>query len=214
MASLLLAYTLSSAYILPGTSTTTSAVDNIDHVPISTSAHTSFHGTGISLVQHQDVHHISAERACVPHTKANCKSSKLPNDYTTVPAVLTIKDPAISEINELKKPNSVIDLVANTQKCQHFCNASVIQNNPNEESNEKNRMHVSWATYHANHQSENNSQTAISTLLPLFSNDSKSVAMIKHSMGITMKAVNILNQAQTLITAYDQHSYKIAKDIQ
>ena len=31
---------------------TTAAVDNIDHNPSSTSAHDSFHGTGISLFQH------------------------------------------------------------------------------------------------------------------------------------------------------------------
>ncbi len=33
---------------------TTSAVDNIDHDPSATSAHGSFHGTGISLFQHPD----------------------------------------------------------------------------------------------------------------------------------------------------------------
>ena len=33
---------------------TTAAVDNIDHNPRSTSAHDSFHGTGISLFQHPD----------------------------------------------------------------------------------------------------------------------------------------------------------------
>ena len=33
---------------------TTSAVDNLDHNPSSTSAHTSFHGTAISLHQHPD----------------------------------------------------------------------------------------------------------------------------------------------------------------
>lgn len=31
---------------------TTAAVDNIDHNPTSTTAHDSFHGTGISLFQH------------------------------------------------------------------------------------------------------------------------------------------------------------------
>jgi len=33
---------------------TTSGVDNINYNPRSTSAHDSFHGTGISLFQHQE----------------------------------------------------------------------------------------------------------------------------------------------------------------
>jgi len=86
--------------------------------------------------------------------------------------------------------------------------------NPNEEVNGNDRKHVSWAAYHANHQSEHRSPTAISTLLPLFPDDSKSVAMIKHSMDVVQKAVNIINQGQTPVIACDQPLYKIAKDIQ
>ena len=41
---------------------TTAAVDNIDHNSSSTSAHDSFHGTGISLFQHQDNDFIGIDR--------------------------------------------------------------------------------------------------------------------------------------------------------
>ena len=94
---------------------------------------------------------------------------------STIPAILEIKDPPIPEINEIKKPNSVVDLVA---------------------------------------EGKNNSQTTISTLLPLFLDDSKSVVMIKHSMDNVRKSVSILNQGQTSVIACDQPLYKIATDIQ
>jgi hypothetical protein len=198
---------------------TTSAVDNIDHDSTLTSAQTSFHGTGISLFQHPDVHNVSIEQAHYPLANSNCKIVKLPNDYTSVPAVMGIKDPPIPEINELKKPDSKVDLVAETQWCHHVCDAiSVPQDldNSNEEPNGEARKHVSWAAYHANHEdeSEDESKTAISALLPLFPDDSKTVAMIKHSMDVVKKSVNILNPGQTPIIACDQPLYKIAKDIQ
>ena len=45
---------------------TISAIDNIDRDPTSTSAQTSFHGTGISLFQHQYVHHVTMNKH-MPH---------------------------------------------------------------------------------------------------------------------------------------------------
>jgi hypothetical protein len=104
---------------------TTSAVDNIDHDSTLTSAQTSFHGTGISLFQHPDVHNVSIEQAHYPLANSNCKIVKLPNDYTSVPAVMGIKDPPIPEINELKKADSKVDLVAESQK-HNGVNMSVI----------------------------------------------------------------------------------------
>lgn len=198
---------------------TTSAVDNIDHDPTSTSAHTSFHGTGISLFQHPDVLYDGIDQARAPLSKSNRVIAKLPNNYTSVPAVVAIKAPSIPEINELKKPNSIVDVAVENQWCQHVCDvisAAEDLDHPNNEStlNETENKHVSWAAYHATNQSENSTPTAISTLLPLFPDDSKSLSMIKHSMDVVQQAVHTINQGQTPIITCDQPLYKLAKDIQ
>lgn len=66
---------------------TTSAVDNIDHNPTSTTAQDSFHGTGISLSQQPTVENPGTKRAHIDisHSVANTKSVRqLPEAYTEV----------------------------------------------------------------------------------------------------------------------------------
>ena len=74
---------------LKGILFTTAAVDNIDHNPSATTAHGSFHGTGISLFQHPSsesdgVHRTVPEAAAAAPAK---KRLQLPESYTTVPPV-------------------------------------------------------------------------------------------------------------------------------
>ena len=128
-----------------------------------------------------------------------------------------MKDPPIPEMKELKTPDSTIDLIAETQWCQHVCDVISEQKGPykpDEEAYGKNNDHVSWAAYHANQQKVNNSQTANSALLPLFPDDPWSVAMIKHALDVVKKAVNIPIQQEIPVIACDQPLYKNAKDIQ
>ena len=49
---------------------TTSAYDNIDHNPSSTTAKESFHGTGISVFQHPDSNNSGHNRAQVPFSNS------------------------------------------------------------------------------------------------------------------------------------------------
>ena len=68
---------------------TTSAVDNIDHNPSSTTAHDSFHGTGISLIQHPDYDNQGTDRGIVIIGGiSNVKAvGDLPRYYTDVQPV-------------------------------------------------------------------------------------------------------------------------------
>lgn len=56
---------------------TTAAVDNIDHNPSSTSAHDSFHGTGISLFQRPDKNFTGVQQnvATNPENRSKEKAS-------------------------------------------------------------------------------------------------------------------------------------------
>ena len=110
-----------------------------------------------------------------------------------------------------------MDVEVETQWCQLVYDVIRVKHDHPSENDEpilNDAEHASQAAYHANHQVENDSRTTISTLLPLFQDDSKSVAMIKHPMGVVKISVNILNPGQTPDIACDQPLFKIAKDVQ
>ena len=75
---------------------------------------------------------------------------------------------------------------------------------------------VSWAAYHASKQSApvDPSSLAITSLPPLFRDQSNSVAMIRHSMDVIKTAVDILNPGQVPVITADQPLYTLAKQIQ
>jgi NAD-dependent SIR2 family protein deacetylase len=55
---------------------------------------------------------------------------------------------------------------------------------------------ISWAAYHASLQPQTSeSNVALTSLLPLFHDEAKSVAMIRHAMDVVKTAVDILNPA-------------------
>lgn len=73
---------------------------------------------------------------------------------------------------------------------------------------------VSWAAYHATNQPDHMFLDGICTLLPLFSEDSKSAAMISHAMEVVKDAVQFLNPGQVPFVTLDQPLYAIAKKLQ
>jgi hypothetical protein len=81
---------------------TTAAVDNIDHNPSSTSAHDSFHGTGISLFQHPDKNFSGVDRIVITaHGDAATTEmmTRLPDTYTNIPPVALVrKDPPVPRL--------------------------------------------------------------------------------------------------------------------
>ena len=78
-------------------------------------------------------------------------------------------------------------------------------------------MHCTWAAFHSRRDEANGNGeqvTSLTALLPLFPDASKSVAMIRHSMNVVKKAVEVLNHGQVPVIACDQPLYKIAKEVQ
>jgi len=68
---------------------------------------------------------------------------------------------------------------------------------------------ISWAAYHASHNQDTNADygKSLSCLLPLFCEDSKSVAILCHEMDIFKEAVDNLNPGQVPIITADQPLY-------
>ena len=80
---------------------TTGAVDNVDHDPSFATAKESFHGTGVSLVQHLS-HTNSGTGRGVPIICQDGSSTKsLPSAYTIVrPAAIKTKCPGCTRSSE------------------------------------------------------------------------------------------------------------------
>ena len=197
---------------------TTSAVDNIDHNPTATSAHGSFYGTGISLFQHPEVENRGNEQTCVAISKSGKKVGKLPDSYALVLPIAVIKnEPLVPELCSLVQSSCNLLTEAVTQEykwCDHIC--KVVEANSVENGDKD--LHVSWAAYHANMtvptETTDHIPKTVSTLLPLFPDDSKSIAMIRHSMDVVKDAVSVLNPGQSPVIVCDQPLFKIAKQIQ
>ncbi|VDI61335.1 Hypothetical predicted protein [Mytilus galloprovincialis] len=76
-------------------------------------------------------------------------------------------------------------------------------------------MEYSWAAFHANRlEGDSDTLIDISSLLPLFQEEAKSVAMIRHAMNVIMNNVNFLNPGQLPVITCDQPLYAIAKSVQ
>ena len=78
---------------------------------------------------------------------------------------------------------------------------------------EKRNPNVSWSAYNASN-IDTIKEPNLSALFPLFREPSKSAAMIKHGMGVIKKAIDFLNKGQTLVIAYDQPLFALAKLLQ
>ena len=160
---------------------TMSAVDNIDHNPTATTTRGSFHGTGISLFQYPDAGNSGTKQTCTPITKSGKKVNRLSEEYTLVPAVTTVKKHLpIPEVCNLAQSNCS-RLPEEVTKEYKWCDyvASFVDEKKNKSGKD---VQVSWAAYHTKNshsgKSDNHSPKTVSALLPLFPDDSKSVAMI------------------------------------
>ena len=72
---------------------------------------------------------------------------------------------------------------------------------------------VSWSAFHGKRQKHVNARCQ-SSLLSLFAEAAHSIAMIKHSITVVMKAVEHLNPGQAAVVSFDQPLYALAKQIQ
>ena len=193
---------------------TVAAADNIDYKPSVATAKDSFHGTGISLMQHRSHEFEGNNRGVliIDQTTSGKAIAPLPQKYTSVlPAAFKTKEFKVPIINNPVRPSNFpavskakkeewkwLEAVMATLKKQHL---------------EKTDW-ISWSAYHSSMQEAVIPPPAINALLPLFLDSAHSVAMIKHSMEIVRAAVQHLNPGQVPVLALDQPLYALAKQIQ
>ena len=198
---------------------TVGAVDNIDHNMTSSTAQTSFHGTGISLMQqpheHTAVQHLSLNviESGVSTSKKTRTVRSLPNCYTEVPPVrLKHEQPIISTVDGPHKGmGDVLTLELSAE--YKWLDTVKMAIDPSVVVPRSDVQWFSWAAFHAAHNRSVHPISIIS-MLPLFQDSSTSVAMIKHSMDVVQRAVHFLNPGQPPVITFDQPLYAIAKSIQ
>ena len=195
---------------------TTAAVDNIDHNPSSTTAQDSFHGTGISMFQHATAELPGDERPSIVLEQTVTGGTKsvveLPNTYAEVtPAVLPNKYVPVPEtLGQMRGDGNIVEQAIKKE----FTWLETTKEIANQE-NLQDDQQMSWSAHHASEgQHDEITQSVISSLLPLFPDQAKSVAMIRHSMDIIKACVNHLNPGQVPVIAMDQPLYTVAKQIQ
>ena len=73
---------------------------------------------------------------------------------------------------------------------------------------------ASWTAFFASQEPNTSICPSIRTMLPLFTEDSKSVATIMHTMWLIKQSINFLNPGQIPVVALDQPLYAITKKVQ
>ena len=73
---------------------------------------------------------------------------------------------------------------------------------------------LSWSAYSAKYETNVNIIKSISSMLPLFKEDSHSVTLMIHVFKLIKKVTDFLNPGQTPVMISDQSLYAIAKNIQ
>ena len=193
---------------------TSAAVDNIDHNPSSTTSQGSFHGTAISLVQHPTNENPGQPRNAnvFESTSSNTKSlAQLPLSYCSV-------DPGALPVSDLHPPEVIPDLLVRanensesySQENDWLCNATNLVSKKKLESED----FVSWAAFSASQASLSSRSPAIISLLPMFTENAHTFAMILHSIKVVKSAVQHVNPSQIPVVAFDQPLFAIAKQIQ
>ncbi len=193
---------------------TTGCVDNIDHNPSSRTAKDSFHGTSISLTQHPTENETGTDRGAVvinPNLPKQKGMSDLPQAYTHIdPLVKQTRDQYVPLSHGVGKPGT--DQLEEAISSEYDWLVAV------EDLLQKEQLEVgdnlTWSAYHAASQPQFVRPRAITSLLPLFSENAHSLAMIQHSMKVIKEAVNHLNCGQTPIITMDQPLFAIGKQIQ
>lgn len=80
--------------------------------------------------------------------------------------------------------------------------------------NEKEICNISWSAFHASQEQSQKRMPCISSLLPLFKDNSKSPTMLRHGLDVARKSTSFLNPGQTPVMSLDEPLYAGTKQIQ
>ena len=137
---------------------------------------------------------------------------QLPEAYTEVaPVINPARHPQVSATTVNIQPDGSVFNHSFKDEVNWLKNSSNVICN---QQTLKEEELVSWGAFHSSNLSSSPSASAISALLPLFPDQAKSIAMIRHAMDIIKLSLNHLNPGQVPVIALDQPLFAVAKEIQ
>ena len=201
----------------------TAAADNIDFNPSSSTSVGSFHGTGLSLFQNRGESDVSmmtnnSFNTHIEITKGQRHIGDLPDTYTNIkPTKLPTGDifaPSVSDmcISKLSSNNeSIIEPECEITADEFSWLRHVELSKMDEVTKDAT---LSWSAYHASRFYVTQILPSINAIIPLFSEEATSPAMLRHSMDIVNAAVQHINPGQTPVITVDQPLFAKIKQIQ
>lgn len=180
---------------------TTAAVDNIDHNPRSTTANYSFHGTGISIIQHHTEPKNDNYQQVIHLNKSdffNKSKPSLPRNYYEIPSLPTVTgEIPLSSVNW--------DPTLSSTKPLQYVKDWFESNNGES---------ISWSAYNSRSCADISSFKSTSAMLPLIKDNVNSPSVVRHTMDIVISTTQKINPGQTPVWTGDQPVYAIAKELQ
>lgn len=185
------------------------ALDNLDHNPSSTTASSSFHGTGISIFQLPTENNPGQSRPPITVPQNGTSTHSLPASYAVVPPTeLKTTATIVPARNLCELSNTIED--HKSLESRWLAHSMELLNKEHLNSEDK----IAWSAYHSAYQSVTKDPPAVSALLPLFYEKAATPAMIKHGMDVLKQAITFLNPPQIPVIALDQPLFALAKMVQ
>ena len=185
---------------------TLGAIDNIDHVPSSSTSTSSFHGTSISIFQ--QVEGKVTKQPFIIEDFEDTKAIRLPDFYTDIKPTKSGKP---EPPNFLRPALSTSQLsFENFEWLQSLINSSNLQNSSTLPGDR-----MSFSAFHSQKTEDPFGFKSISALLPVLTESVDSPAMVRHTMELIKGLTRHLNpsQKQVVITG-DQPVYALGKQVQ
>ena len=187
---------------------TIGALDNLDHNPSSTTAASSFHGTGISLFQLPTAgnHGELRDPICLP---SQGSGHSLPEKYAVVHHIELSTNSSVIPARITKETGCSLIFEKGEEK--RWMEETLVKF---DKENVMADDMLMWAAFHSAKQVEKD-PPALTALLPIFFYEKAATpAMIKHGMDVIRQATTFLNPGQVPVITVDQPLFALGKMVQ
>ena len=186
---------------------TIGALDNLDHNPSSTTAASSFHGTGISLFQLPTAGNHGELRDPI-RLPSQGSGHSLPEKYAVVHPVELSTNSSVIPARITKETGCSLIFEKGEEK--RWMEETLVKF---DKENVMADDMLMWAAFHSAKQVEKD-PPALTALLPIFYEKAATPAMIKHGMDVIRQATTFLNPGQVPVITVDQPLFALVKMVQ
>lgn len=186
---------------------TIGALDNLDHNPSSTTAASSFHGTGISLFQLPTAGNHGELRDPI-RLPSQGSGHSLPEKYAVVHPVELSTNSSVVPGRITKETGCSLIFEKGEEK--RWMEETLVKF---DKENVMADDMLTWAAFHSAKQVEKD-PPALTALLPIFYEKAATPAMIKHGMDVIRQATTFLNPGQVPVITVDQPLFALVKMVQ